>query len=103
VLPFLLAAVFALVTLLPDDAPALGVLACGLAGLGCSARPPLTISFGQEELPASSAAVAGGVIAFYQVGYGIAAFGIGPLLANACRRSSIPGRPVALVSAQWST
>ena len=47
--------------------------------------------------------VAGGVIAFCQVGYGIAAFGIGPLLANACRRSSIPGRPVALVSAQWST
>ena len=27
-----------------------------------------------------SAAVAGGVIAFYQLGYGIAAFGVGPLL-----------------------
>ena len=27
-----------------------------------------------------SAAVAGGVIAFYQVGYGIAAFGVGPLV-----------------------
>ena len=26
------------------------------------------------------AAVAGGVIAFYQVGYGIAAFGVGPLV-----------------------
>jgi hypothetical protein len=40
---------------------------------------PLTISFGQENLTAISAAVAGGVIAFYQVGYGIAAFGAGPL------------------------
>jgi predicted MFS family arabinose efflux permease len=27
-----------------------------------------------------SAAAAGGVIAFYQVGYGLAAFGVGPLL-----------------------
>jgi predicted MFS family arabinose efflux permease len=27
-----------------------------------------------------SAAVAGGIIAFYQVGYGLAAFGVGPLL-----------------------
>ena len=27
-----------------------------------------------------SAAMAGGVIAFYQVGYGLAAFGVGPLL-----------------------
>jgi hypothetical protein len=40
---------------------------------------PLTISFGQEELVPMAAAVAGGVIAFYQLGYGIAAFGAGPL------------------------
>ena len=57
-----------------------GVAAFGLAGLGCSALLPLTISFGQEELSAVSAAVAGGVIAAYQLGYGIAAFGVGPLL-----------------------
>lgn len=55
------------------------MLAFGLAGLGCSALLPLTISFGQENLTAISAAVAGGVIAFYQVGYGIAAFGAGPI------------------------
>ena len=66
--------------MLPDDEPALGVLAFGLAGLGCSALLPLTISFGQEELTAFAAAAAGGVIAFYQLGYGIAAFGVGPLL-----------------------
>jgi hypothetical protein len=67
------------IALLPDDAPALGVLAFGLAGLGCSALLPLTISFGQEELAAVSASMAGGVIAFYQAGYGIAAFGVGPI------------------------
>jgi MFS family permease len=78
-LPFLLAAAFVLIALLPDDEPTLGILAFGLAGLGCSALLPLTISFGQEELTAYSAGVAGGVIAFYQLGYGIAAFGVGPL------------------------
>ena len=56
-----------------------GVLAFGLAGLGCSALLPLTISFAQEDLVAISAATAGLVIAAYQLGYGIAAFGAGPL------------------------
>jgi fucose permease len=79
-LPFVLAGAFVLIALLPEDEPVLGVLAFGLAGLGCSALLPLTISFGQGELASVSAAVAGGVIAFYQLGYGIAAFGIGPLL-----------------------
>jgi hypothetical protein len=36
---------------------------------------PLTISFGQKELTDITASVAGGLIAFYQIGYGIAAFG----------------------------
>ncbi|HEX7312054.1 MAG TPA: MFS transporter [Gaiellaceae bacterium] len=80
VLPLVLAGAFLLVARLPNDAPALGILAFALAGLGCSALLPLTISFGQEELTAISAGVAGGVIAFYQAGYGIAAFGVGPLL-----------------------
>jgi predicted MFS family arabinose efflux permease len=78
-LPFVLAAALVAIALLPHGTPALGVLAFGLAGLGCSALLPLTISFGQEELVVMSASVAGGVIAFYQLGYGIAAFGAGPL------------------------
>jgi fucose permease len=78
-LPFLLAGAFLIIALLPEDEPALGVVAFGLAGLGCSALLPLTISFGQEELTAFSAGMAGGVIAFYQLGYGVAAFGVGPL------------------------
>jgi hypothetical protein len=78
VLPFVLAGAFLLIAALPDGKPGFGILAFGLAGLGCSALLPLTISFGQSELT-SYAGVAGGVIAFYQVGYGIAAFGVGPL------------------------
>jgi fucose permease len=79
-LPFVLAGTFVLIALLPDDEPVLGIVSFGLAGLGCSALLPLTISFGQEELTTLAAAAAGGVIAFYQLGYGIAAFGVGPLV-----------------------
>jgi MFS family permease len=79
VLPFLLAGAFVLIAALPAGAPGLGILAFALAGLGCSALLPLTISFGQEKLTTISAGVAGGIIAFYQAGYGIAAFGVGPL------------------------
>ena len=78
-LPFVLAVAFLAIASLPKDEPVLGVLAFGLAGFGCSALLPLTISFGQEQLVAISASVAGAVIAFYQLGYGIAAFGAGPL------------------------
>ncbi len=65
--------------LLPHGAQGTALLAFGLAGLGCSALLPLTVSFAQEQLPALAGAVSGGVIAFYQIGYGIAAFGSGPL------------------------
>ncbi len=79
ILPLVLVATFILVDILPQHDAAAGIAVFGLAGLGCSALLPLTISFGEEELTAMSAAVAGGVIAFYQLGYGIAAFGVGPL------------------------
>ncbi|MCW2910829.1 MAG: transporter [Actinomycetia bacterium] len=78
-LPFVLAGAFVLISVLPSRAPVAGVLAFALAGFGCSALLPLTISFGQERLAGMSAAMAGLVIAFYQLGYGIAAFGVGPL------------------------
>jgi predicted MFS family arabinose efflux permease len=78
-LPFLLAGAFALIAALPRNAPVAAVAAFCLAGLGCSALLPLTISFGQEKAAGSQSMVAGGVIACYQVGYGLAAFGVGPL------------------------
>jgi fucose permease len=78
-LPFVAAAALALIAALPGGDATAGVLAFGLAGIGCSALLPLTISFGQAELVAIGASVAGLLIAFYQMGYGLAAFGIGPL------------------------
>ena len=103
-LPFLLAGAFVLIALLPEDEPYLGVLAFGLAGLGCSALLPLTISFGQRELASVSAAVAGGVIAFYQLGYGIAAFGVGPLLDSGIELPTIYGFAAVIAAAMgaWS-
>lgn len=81
-LPFVTAAAFVMIALLPANMPYLGVFTFGLAGLGCSALLPLTISFGQKELTVMATAVAGSLIAFYQMGYGIAAFGVGPVLDN---------------------
>jgi predicted MFS family arabinose efflux permease len=79
-LPLALAMVLAAIAALPQHRPIATVLAYGLAGLACSALLPLTISFGQRDVPADAGAVSGGIIASYQVGYGIAAFGVGPLL-----------------------
>jgi MFS family permease len=91
ILPFLLAGAFVLIAVLPKHAPGAAVAAFCLAGLGCSALLPLTISFGQEKLAGMRTAVAGGVIACYQVGYGIAAFGVGPLTGAGVKIATIFG------------
>jgi len=82
-LPVVVAVAFVAVAFIPEGEPVLGIVAFGLAGLGCSALLPLTISFGQKELTAIAASVPGGLIAFYQIGYGIAAFSVGPLQQQA--------------------
>lgn len=56
-----------------------GIMAFAMTGLACSAILPLSISFGGDEFPSLSALVAGELIAFYQLGFGVAAFGTGPL------------------------
>jgi len=81
ILPLLLALAFLVTAAVPRQHPILAILSFGLAGLGCSALLPLVISFGQEELTTMTASVAGGMIGFYQMGYGLAAFGVGPLQA----------------------
>ena len=78
-LPFVLVATFLIIASLPTGSTTAGIITFGLAGLGCSALLPLTISFSQEDLVSMSAAAAGLVIATYQLGYGLAAFGAGPL------------------------
>jgi hypothetical protein len=73
ILPWVEAAGFVGVALLPSSPGMLGPLAFALTGLGCSALLPLTISLGRRALSA------GQVITFYQMGYGLSAFGVGPL------------------------
>ncbi len=103
-LPFLLAGAFVLISTLNAGETAAGVAAFGLAGLGCSALLPLTISFAEKELVAMAAGVAGGIIGFYQLGYGIAAFGVGPLLADGTKLHSIYAIAAVLAFAMgvWS-
>jgi len=79
VLPIVLLGAFLLIASLTGPKQVAGVAAFGLAGLACSALLPLTMSFAQEELVTIAAATSGFVIAAYQLGYGIAAFGAGPL------------------------
>jgi predicted MFS family arabinose efflux permease len=97
-LPFVLAGAFVLIAVLPRDAPGVAVVGFGLAGLGCSALLPLTISFGQRKLAGRQAMVAGGVIACYQVGYGLAAFGVGPLTGSGIRLPVVFGASAAVAA-----
>ena len=83
-----------------------GIVAFGLAGLACSAFLPLSISFGGNEFPRLSAVMAGELIAFYQLGYGVAAFGTGPLhdrvglaFATIFAMGSIVALPLAIIAA----
>ena len=76
-LPWVIALAFVATAFAPSSKPELGAAAFGLAGLGCSALLPLTVSLGRE------AASPGPLIACYQIGYGLAAFGIAPLRDHA--------------------
>ena len=99
VAPFVLAGAFVFIAALPAGAAGAGLLAFGLAGLGCAPLLPLTISFGQERLLAMSRSVASGVIACYQVGFGIAAFGVGPLRAAGFTLPAIYGASAGVAAA----
>jgi MFS transporter, FHS family, glucose/mannose:H+ symporter len=76
-LPVLLAVVFQFVAHV--DSAAGGIVGFGAAGLACSALLPLSISLSGAEFPSRAATMSGEMIAFYQLGYGVAAFGVGPL------------------------
>jgi MFS transporter, FHS family, glucose/mannose:H+ symporter len=76
-LPILLIVAFQLIS--HARAEITGIVAFGFAGLGCSAFLPLCISLSAQKYPRYAAAMSGTLIAFYQAGYGVAAFGAGPL------------------------
>ena len=76
-LPLMLIAAFQMVSHASGEAES--IVAFGLSGLGCSAFFPLSISLSGQELPKLAALTSGELVAFYQAGYGVAAFGVGPL------------------------
>jgi MFS family permease len=105
ILPLVVATAFIVTACLQNGYSRLGIVAFAVAGLGCSALLPLLISFAQLELTDIAASVAGGLICVYQLGYGIAAFGVGPLESRAgFRLEAIYGgaAAVALVMALLS-
>ena len=80
-LPVVLALAFQIVA--QEQTPTSGMAAFALVGLACSAILPLALSFAGKEFPDQAAVTLGALIAFYQIGYGIAAFGGGPLVDSA--------------------
>jgi len=82
VLPFVAAAALTLVALTPTGDVGMALLAFGLTGLGCSALLPLTVSFSQVELVGMRAMMASALVATYLIGFGIASFGVGPLVEH---------------------
>lgn len=77
ILPLALAVVFQFIA--HARGAGAGVAGFGAAGLACSALLPLSISLGGTEFPRRAVMMSGELIAFYQIGYGVAAFGVGPL------------------------
>lgn len=77
--PFLSALSFLIVASLVPGQEYGAVIAFGLTGFGCSVLLPLLISFGGRQLKRFAPAVPGMIISSYLLGYGVAAFGVGPL------------------------
>ncbi|WP_456845219.1 MFS transporter [Cellulomonas sp. P5_C6] len=77
VLPVLIAATNLAVS--SAHSAVVAVLAFAAAGFACSAMLPLNLSLAGEEFPRLGATSSGELIAAYQVGYGVAAFGVAPL------------------------
>ena len=91
VIPLVVAGAYLAVLMLSSGSTVGRIVAFAVAGIGCSALLPLTFSFGEEELTSMPTSFAGRLIAFYQVGYGIAAFGVGPLVATGTPLASVFG------------
>ena len=88
------------------DGAVAGVAAFAVAGLACSALLPLSMSLAIAAFPSRAATISGELIAFYQIGYGVAAFGVGPLhddrhVAYAALFSAGSVVAVVLAAAAW--
>jgi predicted MFS family arabinose efflux permease len=59
--------------------PVAGVAVFAFGGLACSGFFPMTIGYGEATFPNMVELAAGWLIAAYQLGYGLAAFGAGAM------------------------
>ncbi len=76
-LPWAIAVALVLAPEAHSAAAGIGIFAFG--GLACSGFFPMTIGYGESTFPSIVELAAGWLIAAYQVGYGLAAFGAGAL------------------------
>jgi MFS family permease len=77
VLPWAIGAALLLAPL--ADSAGTGIAIFAFAGLACSGFFPMTIGYGESTFPSIVELTAGWLIAAYQLGYGLAAFGGGAL------------------------
>lgn len=61
------------------DSVVTGLLSFAAAGLACSAFFPLSIDFAATEFRGQTETVSGALVAAYIIGYGLGAYGVGPL------------------------
>lgn len=76
-LPWAIAFVLLLVATIADSGNGVVLFAAG--GFACSGFFPMTIGYGEATFPGLGTLTAGWLIAAYQLGYGLAAFGAGAL------------------------
>jgi predicted MFS family arabinose efflux permease len=77
VLPFAIAAALLLIPVAKTATA--GILVFAFGGLACSGFFPMTVGYGEATFPTFVELAAGWLIAAYQLGYGLAAFGGGAL------------------------
>jgi len=76
-MPILICGAFLIIPMVRGDTG--NVIAFGVAGLACSAFLPLSISFATQEFPQMVEVVSGGMMAAFMLGFGVGAYGVGPL------------------------
>jgi predicted MFS family arabinose efflux permease len=86
VLPWALVAALLLMPI--ADTAATGILVFAFGGFACSGFFPMTVGYGEATFPTFVELAAGWLIAAYQLGYGLAAFG-GGVLQSAVSLASI--------------
>ncbi len=101
VLPWAVAAALLLVP--TAHSATVGILVFAFGGLACSGFFPMTVGYGEATFPNFVELAAGWLIAAYQVGYGLAAFGGGALqsvvsLASVFRLAAVLAAVMAVLA-----